>query len=478
MSTKEIRMIGKLSQILLTLVFSCYTFFSFAQTHIQIIEEQALPELPNSINSNTPIQTRVNQFLASQGLIAGDNKINNRTLVVFVGTASINALPSDNNFIASRINAFSKAMLNAKSQCAKFQASKITVETTYDFSQPSAQRVRQDTERLTQEGLVTEGAIRVAQALNNEIQSSNLPESVKVGSYYQERLLNQQLSNQLIKMNLDPTQALDEQVVRGVIQTESFRHQVRLLAAQRCSGLKAVTTFEQNPANGQGAIGVVTYWSERLHQTVSSVLTGNYDLISDDTIGLTLNQQIPDQLSTLLTTMGVQVFNDETGYPVILAFAQDQPLTKNQSSINAAYQKAELRAVGMIRSFLGETIVVNDNIDDGETSYVFDDETTATQINSSYTSKVQATAEQLKLSGLTQVHSWETLHPASQTPVVGVVMRWKISSAEIAALLRNRSANAGSITLSKPPMNNSSREQLPNTPTNSYSGQGQISADF
>lgn len=485
-SLKEIRVTGKfykmqiknLSLLLLSAISIIFTPIAYSQIPFTtgFIEEQATPELSNSISGNISIQSRTSQFLSSQGLRAGDNKINGRSLLVFVGTASINALPSDNNFIASRVNAFSKAMLNAKSQCAKFQASKISVETSYDFSQPDPERVRQDTERLVQEGLVREAAMRVAQSLNNEVQNSNLPDSVKIGSYYQEKLLNHKLSNELMRMKLDPKQAIDAQVVRGVIQTESFRHQIRLIAAQRCSGLKVVTAFEQNPSNGQGSIAVITYWSQRLHQTVNAVLTGNYELITGAPTGLSLDQQIPNNLSTLLTTMGVQLHTDENGQQVILAYAQDQPLTKNQSSIDVAYQKAELRAVGMIRSFLGETIVVNDNIDDNETAIVFDDETTSTQMNSSYSSKVKASAEQLKLTGLSQVHSWETLHPASQTPVVGVVVQWKPSSALMASLLHGLQSPHTNTQL---PLNNS--QSMPNptgrTP-NSYSGQGQISADF
>jgi hypothetical protein len=44
---------------------------------------------------------------------------------------------------------------------------------------------------------------------------------------------------------------------------------------------------------------------------------------------------------------------------------------------------------------------------------------------------------------MTIAHEWETLHPSNNGPVVGVVVQWKVASAQIAAYLAKLNSASG-----------------------------------
>ena len=220
-----------------------------------------------------------------------------------------------------------------------------------------------------------------------------------------------------------------------------------------------------------------------------AIETNQWDLIRKGEPGKTIAEHIPDDLRTLLTTFGAQLVRDEKGEYVVLAYAQAQPRTKNQQSVDSAYEVAKIRAISLIRSFMGEAVETNRQLLDAEVSTVFTDESTRYQDESSFSKSVKAVGEALPISGMTVAHEWETLHPANNGPVVGVVMQWKVASAQIAeqlAKLNRASANkdavasatarssvAGGAAVASP----GARGVDPRK-SDSYTGQGRASRDF
>jgi hypothetical protein len=128
---------------------------------------------------------------------------------------------------------------------------------------------------------------------------------------------------------------------------------------------------------------------------------------------------------------------------VVLAYAQAQPRTKNQQSIDTAYEVAKTRAYGLIRSFMGEAVETNRELLDAEVSTVFTDESTRYQEESSFSRNIIAVGKKLPISGMTVAHEWETLHPSNNGPVVGMVVQWKVDSAKIAAVLSGMNQASG-----------------------------------
>ncbi len=454
------------------------------------LEQKPLPELPNSISGSESVRSRMDKFIREQGLReVKDNKKdeNGRTVLIDFATATISAPPSDPNFVTARINAFNKAMLVAKGQCAEFQKTIVATEAILETGMPPAERAKADAEQLRREGLAQEGAVKVAQALNSDVKSrGNVPQSIQTAALYGEKLLSDKMAEEIRKKGLDPSKPVDQQMAKAIAETASFKNAVATVAAARCTGIKAMASFEQNPSSGQGQVGIVTVWSEKLHAIADAIVTNQWDLIQKGEPGRTIAEHIPDDLRTLLTTYGAQLVRDEKGEYVLLAYAQAQPRTKNQQSIDTAYEVAKTRAMSLIRSFMGEAVETNRQLLDAEVSTVFTDESTRYQDESAFNKSIKAVGEALPISGMTVAHEWETLHPANNSPVVGVVMQWKVASAQIAEHLAklnrasgNKAAaaargNAGGGATAAAPAARAAEQRK----SDSYSGQGRPARDF
>ena len=454
------------------------------------LEQKPLPELPNSISGSETVRSRMDKFIRDQGLReVKDSKKDEtgRTVLIDFANATIPVPPSDPNFVTARLNAFAKAMLAAKKQCAEFQKTIVATESIMEMTLPSTERAKADAEKLKREGLAQEGVVKVAEALNSDIKSKGtIPRSIQTAALYGEKLLSDKMAIEIRKKGLDPSKPVNEQVAKTIAETLSYKNAVSTVAAARCTGIKALASFEQNPSSGQGQVGIVTVWSEKLHAIADAIVTNQWDLIRKGEPGKTIAKHIPDDLRTLLTTYGAQLVRDEKGEYVVLAYAQAQPRTKNQQSIDSAYEIAKTRALGLIRSFMGEAVETNRQLLDADVATVFTDESTRYEENSSFSMSVTAVGKALPISGVTEAHAWETLHPANNGPVVGVVMQWKVASAQIAGFLAtlNRASgykaeavardNAGG-GVSGPA--SATRPAEPRK-SESYIGQGRVSRDF
>ncbi|WP_291929572.1 DUF6844 domain-containing protein [Limnohabitans sp.] len=457
------------------------------------MEQRPLPELPKSISGTETVDQRMQAFLKTQQLRQGENEEGGRSILVWLGKGTISVPPSDKNFVLARNIAFQKAMLDVKQKCAEFMETRVSSEMMQDMSSPGAERAAADAMRLQREGLAQEGAVQVAKALNSDVKVRNAPATLQTAGLYGEKILENKMKEELAKKGIDPNKPVDQQQVKAILNTSSFKNKTRATARARCTGIKVMASFEQNPASGQGQIGVVTVWTRKLHEIADAVITGNYTLIPRGEPGIAITQHIPQDERTLVSTYGTQMVRNEKGEYVLLAFAQAQPQSKSQQSKDLAYKMARLQAQGMIRSFLGEAISSTNDMLQREESTEFEDESNEVKIDSANSNKVQAIAEKLPIKGMQEAHQWETLHPANNGPVVGVVMEWKAASAQLAGMLRglnqasgaktaeavNRmNAGGGSVGGATPAGGGSGAAQSAPRTSNANSGQGVKSRDF
>jgi hypothetical protein len=467
---------------------------SLAQEPKVELEQKPLPELPKSISGTETVDQRMQAFLRTQKLRQGENQDGGRSVLVWLGKGTISVSPSDKNFVLARNIAFNKAMLDVKQKCAEFMETRVSSEMMQDMASPGAERAAADAMRLQREGLAQEGAVQVAKALNSDVKARNAPVALQTAGLYGEKILENKMMEELVKKGIDPNKPVSEQQVKAVLNTSSFKNMTRATARARCTGIKVMASFEQNPASGQGQIGVVTVWTRKLHEIADAVITGNYTLIPRGEPGIPVTQHIPEDERTLLSTYGTQMVRNENGDYVLLAFAQAQPQSNSQQSKDLAYKMARLQAQGFIRSFLGEGISSTNDMLQREESTEFEDESSEVKMDSANSSKVQAIAEKLPIKGMQESHQWETLHPANSGAVVGVVMEWKASSAQLAGMLRafnqasgaktaaavNRMNAGGSASTDAGAVRGGSGAAAQSAPrtNNAYSGQGMKSRDF
>lgn len=469
------------------------------------VEQKPLPPLPTSISQTESVKTRISAWVNKHpdGLALGEGTLKDgRSYYMATGTAAIAVLPSDPRWVSARTNALTKALLQAKGSCARFQESRVTSEIETEFSQPSSERSRLEAERMRRQGLAAEGALRVAQALNSRAKASDSP-ALQSAALYAEKIVTNRFSDALTQRGLDPSKPIDQQSLKAVLSTESFKQSVRVTARARCTGVKVLAAFEQTPAKDRGEVGVVTIWTERLHQIADAIASGDYALVPPGTPGLPIAQQVQLDTRTLLTTIGPMVVRDPAGQYVVLAFAQAQPRSTNPQDKQGAYRVARTLADAMINQFVGESVALTEDLKGKDESKSFGDLDGAYTNDDSYYQRIVARAEKLSIRGIQEAHSWETLHPANNGPVVGVVVQWKPSAAAAAGRMGTMNENSGAIRQNAgagaapaarattpggmaggpsggaagTPATDPARPAQPRT-TNPYSGQGATSRDF
>lgn len=295
---------------------------SLAQDTKIEMEQRPLPPLPNSIDGREPVEERMKAFLRSQKLRQGENEENGRSILIWLGQSAISVPPSDKNFVLARNIAFNKAMLSAKEQCAKYQETRVSSNMAQDLASPGAERAAADAQRLQREGLAKEGAVQVAKALNSDVMVRNAPASIQTAGLYGEKILENKVKEELSKKGIDPNKPVADQQIKAVLNTSNFKNAARATARASCTGIQVLASFEQNPASGQGQIGVVTVWTRKLHEIADAVITGNYALIPKGEPGMPVDDHIPQETRTKLSTYGTQMVRNEKGDYVLLAFAQ------------------------------------------------------------------------------------------------------------------------------------------------------------
>ena len=417
-------------------------FFSIGVAHGQPAaieyEQKPLPPLPNSISGTETVDARMMAYLKREGFgRPGTTTLpDGRQVMITLGKGTIVVGPGDRNFVQARINAFGKAMLEAQMKCAESQQVSIETEMSSDMGMPGEQRAAADAKRMEREGLAKEGASQVSKALNADMKNAKLPAAIQTAGIYAEKILDNKVREELTKKGIDPNKPVAEQQVKAILNTSSFKNMAKAVAAERCTGIKVMASFEQNPASGQGSVGIVTVYTRKLHEIADAIVSGNYGLIPTGEPGKPIEEHIPSDLRTKLATFGTELVRNEKGEYVLLSFGQAQPASTSQQSKDLAYRMARLQAQAQIRLFMGVQVNSHNQMAAGEESIEREGNDIQTMFDTSANSSIKAVGDALPIRGLQEADSWETLHPANNSPVVGSVWEWKASSAQLAGAIR------------------------------------------
>jgi hypothetical protein len=227
-----------------------------------------------------------------------------------------------------------------------------------------------------------------------------------------------------------------------LIASQQFTAAKGLAARTEAAGMRALVTFEAIPEGKQGSIAVIGYVSKGSKEMAKAMLGKGSGVVRLDK----KKEPIGDWLntldgSTLLFSHGVLSRYDENGQLWLIAFGQSTPEFDDEDMADIARDEAVLNALGAMRSFAGEAITMDKRkstslnmntfaAEGRKTTKEFDD-------SSNYKSSTSAVAAALKLPGCQPLRRWEYVHPLTiaagyETPTVGVVYGWNVSSAEAA----------------------------------------------
>lgn len=397
------------NKLFATLFVAGLSLVAFAQMEPGTPPETSFDSKP-AISEEKNIQDVIDEYLNSKKWTAGENKKADGSLFfIATGTGVIQAPRTNNNYPASRVAAFDKAMLAAKQQMAEYVGSVISTSVSRFYE---------------------EGDFTVPPAITGlQEDDSTILAKVKM-------LVHAKLDKALREEGIDPDKAAKEALAEALkkqINSEEFKKTVNSAAQSFISGLQASKTFEITPANAKGQIGVVAIWSPKLQKMAEVMAFGG--TIPNGIPKKKIADQIPTDPQVLLSTYGVQQLLDEDGKLTLVSYGQAGALSDSQTSINAARSKAKLDATGKIRQFAGENVMVMSDMVNAETTKEFEEAAEEYTNESRFQEKVTAVADAMKISGIATLKNWQAKHPITGKTIYGVICTWSPSSAANAQAL-------------------------------------------
>ena len=362
------------------------------------------------------VQDVVQEYLDAKGWTDGENaKKDGSRFYVAVGYGAIQAPIESRSYSDSRVNAYNKAMLDAKAKMAEYLEISIRTETEHDYA---------------------EGGFGGNEAA--ETDETSLTSKLK-------RLIHAKIDDALRAEGLDPDsadRAARERIAKKQLNSDFYKKVISTAAKAEIMGMQVACSFEGVPSGKKGEIGVVAIWSEKLQAMALSI--GRGGKLPSGVGKRPVRDQIPSDKKVLLSTFGIQQKIDENGNLVLVAFGQAGAVSDSPQSANAARNKAKMQAMAAIREFAGETVAVTTDAMNAESVDEFENAAEEYNDASAYSQKIKAVAETMKISGIATIKNWEAKHPITGRTIYGAVCAWSPDSAACAqSMKRSMDAAAG-----------------------------------
>jgi hypothetical protein len=410
------------------------------------LPEFTVDTTPSKFMDARSVRDSIDEFLSAKGYSEGRNtRSKGGDIFIAVGTGVIQAPRNSPGYMNSRINAFDKALLNAKKQMAEYISIEIQNEIISDYAEGQSPAIHKKRSVDSASALEEPGIIQKTKAL-----------------------VNVKLDQMLEAQGVDLTKPVPQEEIKKVLTSEDFEKTVKSASKARIVGLQAWKVFEVSPDGRKGQIGVVAVYSEKLHRMADALFSGNFSSLPEGTPKKPIIKQIPEDVKVLLTTFGVQQKIDENGRLVLVAFGQGVPKTESTRSVDAAFEKAKLDAMSNLRSFAGEIVMVEGEVHKYESVQELEDGMEQYENEEFFRDRVQSQAQSLRMSGIRNVRRWQSVHPLTNKPVVGVVIAWSPQSATQAGQMAEKMT-------SKPVTKSSSSNSVVQSgsgQSGSYSGAG------
>ncbi len=383
------------------------------------------------------VQDIVSEYLSSKGMTEGENtKKDGSSYYVAVGYGVIQAPLDSRSYGDSRVNAYNKAMLDAKAKMAEYLELAIRTETEHDYAEGNF-------------------------GGNEEAERDELSIGSKI-----KRLVVAKLDDALRAEGLDPDaadRAARERVAKKQLNGDLYKKAISAAARAEITGMQVMCSFEGVPAGEKGQIGVVAVWSPKLQAMARSLSLGGK--LPSGVGKRPIKDQIPADKEVLLSTFGVQQKIDENGNLVLIGFGQAGAVSDSPTSANAARNKAKMQAMAAIREFAGESVAVETAALNAESVEEFENAAESYEDVSAYRQNVEAVAKSLKISGIATMKNWECRHPLTGKTIYGAVCSWSPDSAARAQSMKrsmDAAAGPGSVRAPQPVAN----------PNGSFQGHG------
>lgn len=404
-------------------------------------------EVLSESDGRTP-KRAAEDWLADQkpGLYEGRNFLDNDRLVyISVGSAAINATPSEPNYIDSRFLAFQRAELEAKTKIALFLGVDLTTE------RGSGEREIDPQARAALEELVN-----TSPTLRKNVETIGIKQDIYSLFKKTTQLAGAKLDKALEESGVDIAgdKSRTEREHAQEKAKENRRLQLRRIsdaslkaaasAFADVQGAQVVQAFEGS-YHGNYQVAVITVWSSNLQRLVEAMTKGTAPKgLSRKAAKEKVVKQLPEDPKEMACLVGVRAYTNEDGETVLLSFGQSAVQVfggREDKAYELAGNKARLRAMAAIRMFMGEKIAFTMSEELREALALYADEYAAESDDfgaqeyksiSQFQNKIEAVSKKQKITGLHGLVTRELKHPFTGRPMVLEVMAWSPSSQNIA----------------------------------------------
>lgn len=401
---------------------------TFAQAKVQAektapvqITGTAPEELPptQAMVAEKTVQDMVDEYLAGQGWSGGRNDKNGRTFYIATGSAIVRAPRTGRNYIKSRSDAFSRAMLAAQENMVSYLTAEIGTTT---------------------EQVTVEGDYGAVGANRDAVESDPNSLTGKIDKFLQGKI-----EKALAAEGMDPKTATKEakaRIAKKLLASEQFVKVIKSAATAESSAMQAICTFEGKGDAEHGEVGVVAVWSPKLQEMAMSIATKKP--VAGVKPKKPIVQQVSENPEALLSTFGVQQKIDEHGNLVLVSFAQAGAVKDTGLAVDNAKSRARTMAQGMIREFAGASYKVSSDLLSAESTEVFEKAAEAYESVGAFSRTIKAESANMKLPGISTVKTWQMKHPFSGLMVYGCICSWSpVQAAHAAAVLEGTAGDSG-----------------------------------
>jgi hypothetical protein len=354
-------------------------------------------------------------WVDSKGWQIGENsKKSGDKYFVQVGSGTIQAPPGNPNYINSRQNAYTKAMLEAKGNIVSSLS--VTIEREIQLQ-------------------VKEGQFG---------QERNKEPVGKIASVWGKTLslLNSELDARLKEQGvIDATDAEQqkkaEEIARNTLNSESFKDVINSAAAMNLKGVRRVFVNESVLKGEQGVICVVALYSTKTMELADAIVTGDLSRAPKGKAGSPIKTQIPNWktqsgVRQLMNTYGTEMLRDEDGTYYLVAYAQAGPRTGSKTSVNIALGKATTRATAELATFAKENAKLTEALESAENFSELSDNTVNYESHEAYQKDLSSVTSPINFNGAKRMGQWAAKHPITGQIIVGSIVGWSTKSASAA----------------------------------------------
>lgn len=363
-----------------------------------------------------------------------------------IGIAPVPAAVDSADYVDARYVAFREAWLDATGQMARMLESEVSVKASRTLKTGLNNEVEKsdaekaagyrkqagelEAEQKGQDGIG--GAIKNGTRLLNAVINDELK---KLGHDVDAERKAKNEQNAAKREELLKKAAEAEEAQKRLLSSRAFKELIQAVAQQRMKGIYSRFTNENLDPDGSNTVMcVVLQYSPKSERLADMMASRDFSNIPKLDPEVPLTEQLPDPSTPegvfeLVTSWGMTVLIDENGDVNLVAYGQSGFENGDENLEIAAKEKAKLKAEGLIRLFINQTVAVQQASSTSQDVKTFTDKMKNTKLTQASESTFSQESGFAPINGMTEIVGWAGIHPVNNWGIAGSIVAWNASQA-------------------------------------------------